>query len=175
MIHFKTEKRIVSGRSVKPSVIEPSFGLGRILYCLLEHAFYIRSPDINRNVLAIKPIIAPYKTSVLPLLSNDIMIDYIPRVISILTRHKISYKVDTSGVPIGRRYARTDEIGCPFGITIDHEALRSDAVTLRERDTTRQVRVPLQDLGDLLQDLVNEDVSWQQVLERYPLVELKED
>jgi len=119
--------------------------------------------------------VAPYKTSLLPLLSNDTFLDYLPKVVKVLNRWKISYKVDTSGLAIGRRYARTDEIGCPFGITVDHETLKTDAVTVRERDTTRQVRVPLKELGILLHSLVNEEIQWSEVIQRYPLVAVQED
>jgi len=100
--------------------------------------------------------------------------DYIPKVITVLKKYKLSYKIDTVAA-IGRRYARTDEIGCPFGITIDHTTLNTDEVTLRERDTTRQVRIPLGNLGEVLQDLMNEDIAWREVTERYPMVIVKED
>jgi glycyl-tRNA synthetase len=175
MITFKTEKRNLTGKSIKPSVIEPAFGLGRILYSILEHSFYIRSSDRNRHVLSLNPIIAPYKVALLPILANDdAFLDYLPKVTSILKKYKISYKVDTVAA-IGRRYARMDEIGCPFDITIDHESLKTDGVTLRERDTTRQVRIHLSELGEVLQLLINEEIKWKEVTEKYPLVPVKED
>ena len=58
-----------------------------------------------------------------------------------LTQNSVRHKVDDSSGSIGRRYARTDEIAIPFGVTIDFDTIKSDSVTLRERDTTRQVRV----------------------------------
>eukprot|EP01125_Pyxidicula_operculata_P008427 TRINITY_DN2826_c0_g1_i2.p1 TRINITY_DN2826_c0_g1~~TRINITY_DN2826_c0_g1_i2.p1 ORF type:complete len:534 (-),score=138.80 TRINITY_DN2826_c0_g1_i2:108-1709(-) len=75
MISFTKEKKQVTGRSVQPSVIEPSFGLGRIVYCLLEHAFWAREGDEQRVVLSLKPIVAPYKASVLSLVSDDKLVE----------------------------------------------------------------------------------------------------
>ena len=66
----KVQKKI-TGKNITPSVIEPAFGVGRIIYCLLEHSYYVREGDEQRAVLAIKPIVAPTKCSILPLSQND--------------------------------------------------------------------------------------------------------
>lgn len=63
--------------------------------------------------------------------------------VEILNNHGLSYKLDESGATIGKRYARTDEIGIPFAITIDYTTVEDRTVTLRERDSTRQIRVPV--------------------------------
>lgn len=62
-------------------------------------------------------------------------------IVEVLKRRGISHRVDDSSVSIGRRYARTDEVGVPFGITIDFDTLKTSTVTLRERNSTRQVRI----------------------------------
>lgn len=72
----------------------------------------------------------------------------------------LSAKLDSSGAAIGRRYARMDELGVPFGITIDFQTLEDDTVTLRERDSMMQVRMPLADVAPLMEDLVKETVTW---------------
>lgn len=72
----------------------------------------------------------------------------------------LSAKLDSSGAAIGRRYARMDELGVPFGITIDFQTLEDDTVTLRERDSMVQVRMPLADVAPLMEELVRETVTW---------------
>ena len=88
-----------------------------------------------------------------------------------MTQYGISSKVDETGQSIGKRYARTDEIGVPFGITIDHDTLTNNTVTLRERDTTNQVRVKIEDLPLLLVKLVNGGTTWSDVEKQFPKVE----
>ena len=138
-----------------PSVIEPSFGIGRILYAILEHNFHKREGDEQRNWLSLPPAIAPISCSVLPLSNNEQFEQYV-QDIGMATLHchtppihisatglklcGISHKVDNSSGSIGRRYARTDEIGIPFGITVDFDTLKTKTATLRERDSMQQIR-----------------------------------
>lgn len=76
--------------------------------------------------------------------------------------------MDDSGTSIGRRYARTDEIGIPFAITVDFQTVEDRTVTVRERDTMAQVRVPLADVARLIADLAAEGRTWAQVRDAYP-------
>jgi glycyl-tRNA synthetase len=76
-------------------------------------------------------------------------------------------QVDTTGVSIGKRYARTDEIGVPFAVTVDHRSLEDDTVTLRERDSCGQVRVPAAEVAALVVSLVA-GASWSDVSSKYP-------
>jgi glycyl-tRNA synthetase len=176
LLSFSKRTKKAVGKSIQPNVIEPAFGLGRILYCLLEHSYYCRENDEQRAVLALAPIVAPYKTSVLPLVSNDDNINaLIPRIVKLLTKNRISYKTDTTGVSIGRRYARTDEIGIPFAITIDFEGLSDDTVTLRERDSRNQVRVKIEEVPSLLNSLIDVTTSWEETRKKYPNVVIKKD
>lgn len=124
-----------------PNVIEPSFGIGRILYSLLEHSYWAREDDVNRGVLSLPPSVAPIKVLIVPLSGNA---DFKPMVREVcefrarprsegtaelkanitftaqtLRRLGISSRVDDSGASIGKRYARNDELGTPFGCTID--------------------------------------------------------
>ena len=91
--------------------------------------------------------------------------------VRLLTQANISHKVDDVGQSIGRRYARTDEIGIPFGITIDFRTVEDRTVTLRERDSTLQVRVPLDQLADVLQNLCQGRTLWQDVRGQFEHVE----
>ena len=70
--------------------------------------------------------------------------------------------MDTSGT-IGRRYARSDEIGTPFAVTVDHQTLEDETVTIRERDSQEQVRVPLSDVTDKINSLLNKEVSFSDI------------
>jgi glycyl-tRNA synthetase len=99
---------------------------------------------------------------------------FIPRIVNALKNAGISSKVD-SVQSIGRRYARTDEIGIPFGITIDYTTCQDDTVTLRNRDKTSQVRVKIDEIGELVSSLINLKTTWQQVEEKYPKEEAKVD
>jgi len=81
----------------------------------------------------------------------------------------ISHKLDLSGQSIGKRYARTDEVGVPFGITIDHKTLEDKTVTLREIDTCLQVRIPLADVARVIDELSEDQTTWEQVTKTYPL------
>jgi glycyl-tRNA synthetase len=175
MATFTPTKKRVSGHNITPGVIEPSFGVGRIIYAILEHAYYTRAGDEQRAVLALPPIIAPVKVSVLPLTQHAEVNAPLPRIIELLEDAAISFKVDDSGTSIGRRYARTDDIGIPFGITIDHQTPQDNTVTLRERDTQAQVRIKLDELVPVIQRLVDGRLKWDQVLQKYPRVEVKLD
>lgn len=86
-------------------------------------------------------------------------------------RRGISNKVDDSGVSIGKRYSRNDELGTPFAITIDFETLNDDSVTIRERDTTKQVRVKFEEACDIIDDLCAERKTWNDVLAAFKNVE----
>ncbi|CAM9230060.1 unnamed protein product [Sphacelaria rigidula] len=162
-----------------PSVIEPSFGMGRILYALLEHSFYIREPEegaddaagMKRGVMAFRPLVAPIKCAVLPLSSQSSFTPTCTRAMDALGARHISAKLDSSGAAIGRRYARMDELGVPFGITIDFQTLEDDTVTLRERDSMVQVRMPLADVAPLMEELVRETVTWKDCTSKYALME----
>jgi Glycyl-tRNA synthetase (class II) len=91
----------------------------------------------------------------------------------------ISHKVDETGTAIGRRYARTDELGIPFAITVDHTTLTPGAegptVTLRERDTCAQIRIPISKLVDVINRLSSHSVSWNEIQAQFPSVEVKEN
>lgn len=78
----------------------------------------------------------------------------------------LSHKVDSSGVTIGRKYARTDEIGIPFAVTID--AATNDTVTLRERDTTLQIRIPISKVASVVHSLVSGFETWATIYPQYP-------
>jgi len=170
MLKFKKETKTVLGKKVRPSVIEPSYGLGRIIYCLLEQAFVCREENGEKPYLNLNPYITPVQCSVFPLLSKDQFIVVVEDIAKILRKGGISAQTDISGVSIGRKYCRVDEIGCPFCITVDHKTLNDNTVTIRERNSTNQVRVPIDEIVELFRDLcsINTDNNWDLVYAKYP-------
>lgn len=92
-----------------------------------------------------------------------------------MTRLDVSHKVDDSSGSIGRRYARTDEIAIPYGITIDFDTLKEpNSVTLRERDSMAQLRIPLEEIGTVVRDLSYGNVEWSEMEAKYPKFEQQE-
>ena len=144
----KKEKQ--TGEKFIPHVIEPSYGIDRILYCILEHNFIeIRKKDEEYRILKLNPIISPIKVGVLPLI-NDYKLSKIAKEIDISLRNSGIETYYDEGGTIGRRYARMDEIGTPFCITVDHDSLEDNSITIRDRDTTNQVRIKINDIINVI-------------------------
>ncbi|MDY6985081.1 MAG: glycine--tRNA ligase, partial [Candidatus Thermoplasmatota archaeon] len=134
-----------------PNVVEPSYGVDRILYSVLYHNF---RRDKNYTTLKLCPKIAPIKFGVFPLLRNREMKDLARKIYRLLKSEDIACYYDDSG-SIGRRYARMDEIGTPFCITIDHDSLSGKSVTIRFRDTKEQERVSVDMIIEHARDLLS--------------------
>ena len=142
-----------TGQGYLPHVIEPAAGLGRTVLALLCEAY--DTDEIGgetRTVLRLHPSMAPIKVAVLPLLRKDGHPEKARAIYEDL-RKRMSAEYDEGG-NIGKRYRRQDEIGTPFAVTIDHQTLEDDTVTLRDRDSLAQERVPVVELGDELQQRV---------------------
>jgi len=88
-----------------------------------------------------------------------------------LVKAGVSNKVDDSGQTVGKRYARTDECGIPFAITVDFDTLKDDTVTLRGLDSMKQIRLPVADLSGLILSLSNANSTWQEAVDKYGLYE----
>ncbi|KAG0325492.1 Glycine--tRNA ligase 1, mitochondrial [Podila humilis] len=155
-------------REFTPNVIEPSFGIGRILYCLMEHVYWTRPEGEARGVLSFPPVVAPTKCLLVPLSTNEAFVPVLNQVSTKLRRSGVSSKVDDSGASIGRRYARNDELGTPFGITVDFQSVQDNTVTLRERDSTKQIRESVDVIVELLKDMCEGKTSWTEVSAKYP-------
>ena len=124
-----------------PQVVEPSFGLDRLLYVVLETTW---QSEGERNWLALPEAIGPYSALVAPLMMKDGMGDRAEEICAELRQNGMDVYLDAAG-SIGRRYARADEIGVPLAITVDHQTLEDGSITMRERDTTRQERRRIED------------------------------
>ncbi len=148
--NFAIEEQTESGEHITPHVVEPSFGVGRTVYTLLEHGYSEDEVDgETRSYLSLAPEIAPTNVAVFPLVSNDdALVEVATDVSRTLRQAGISVFYDDSG-SIGRRYRRQDEVGTPFCVTVDQDGLEGDSentVTLRERDSAAQIRIPVADL-----------------------------
>ncbi|XP_059618658.1 glycine--tRNA ligase [Phlebotomus argentipes] len=175
MVSVKTSSKTVHVEEIIPSVIEPSFGIGRIMYALLEQTFRVREGDEQRCYFTLPPVVAPLKCSILPLSNNPDFAPFTKRISAELTGCDVSHKVDDSSGSIGRRYARTDEIAIPYGITIDFDTLKEPhSVTLRERDSMAQVRIPVNEIADVVRRLAVGRCLWTEIEAQYPKFEQQE-
>jgi glycyl-tRNA synthetase len=131
----------------KPFVIEPAAGATRAVLCFLLDAYHEEERTTAsgekevRTVLKLHPRLAPIKCAVLPLVKKDGMPEKAREIISALLKAGINAKYDEKA-SIGKRYAKHDEIGTPWCITVDGDSTKDGTVTLRDRDTTQQVRLP---------------------------------
>ena len=134
-----------------PYVIEPAIGVNRTLLAVMMDAYTEKTNDKGevRVILKLKPSLAPIKVAVLPLAkNNEGIVTLAKRLKHDLQPSMRTVYDDTGG--IGKLYARQDEIGTPFCVTVDHESLEDDAVTVRDRDTWEQERVKIDDLKEYL-------------------------
>ncbi len=144
-----------AGVEVTPHVIEPSFGFDRLLYALLESAYAEDTVEGEvRKRLRLRPRVAPVLVAVFPLLGNhDGLVARAQEIHQGLVGAGLAADYDDSGT-VGRRYRRFDEAGTPFCVTVDHRSLEDGTVTVRDRDTTEQVRVGMDELEKWLRTRV---------------------
>jgi glycyl-tRNA synthetase len=154
LYEVREEEVEVAGEEVTPHVIEPSYGIDRMIYAVLEHCYTEEVvKDEERRVLRLPPRIAPIQAAVFPLMNRDGLPEIAGRILEDLVSFGIVTEFDDSGA-IGRRYRRQDEIGTPFAITVDYQTPEDGTVTLRDRDSMEQVRVPSRDLPALIDSLI---------------------
>ena len=145
-VDIKCQKTVERGRRFIPHVVEPSFGSDRLLYVAFEYAYRIKE---DRNVLSFPREIAPLQVGVYPLVSKDGLPEKAMEVHKMLLDEGFLSGFDEAG-SIGRRYARADEIGVALGITVDYDTFNDNTVTIRDRDSWKQVRAKVEALPELL-------------------------
>ncbi|MCO5381938.1 MAG: glycine--tRNA ligase [Methanosarcina barkeri] len=184
MVSFAEETVKVSGENVIPHVIEPSYGIDRIFYGVMEHAFDeenvaqkaaesglkgteeagneseaikdekdAESEEEARLVMHFSSAVAPVQVTVLPLLTRKELADPAKEIIAKLREKTLLVNYDDSGT-IGRRYRRNDEIGTPYSVTVDYDTLEDGTVTIRDRDSMRQIRAPIKGIENVLYELI---------------------
>ncbi len=146
--HVKISERTVEekGKRFIPHVIEPSFGLERVFYAVLEYAY---TEYEGRAILKLPIAVAPIQIAVYPLVTKDGIPEKALEVYKRLLNSGFDVYYDDSG-SIGRRYVRSDEMGIPLALTLDYQTLQDDTVTLRNRDNWRQVRTSINGIEDKL-------------------------
>ncbi len=146
-----------TGERYVPYVIEPAAGVDRATLAFIVDAYDVEEVEgRKRTVLRLHPKLAPVKVAVLPLVSKEGMPERAREVFDSL-RRRLGSEYDEGG-SIGKRYRRQDEIGTPWGVTIDGETAGDDCVTLRDRDSLAQERVPIEGLAERL--LAKLDEEW---------------
>ncbi|OEU42972.1 glycine--tRNA ligase [Methanosarcina sp. Ant1] len=184
MVSFAEETVKVSGENVIPHVIEPSYGIDRIFYGVMEHAFdeenvaqkateaglkgaeeagkeseavkdenEVEGEEEARLVMHFSSAVAPVQVAVLPLLTRKELSDPAKEIVVKLREKTLLVNYDDSGT-IGRRYRRNDEIGTPYSVTVDYDTLEDGTVTIRDRDSMRQVRAPIKEIENVLYELI---------------------
>jgi glycyl-tRNA synthetase len=136
----------VNERKFVPHVLELSFGVDRNVYALLELGY---KEEGERTLFAFPRQLAPFNSAVFPLVNKDGLDERAEELKNIIKEHGFSVFYDNSG-SVGRRYRRMDEIGVPACITVDHRTLEDKTVTIRDRDSMKQVRVGINDLPEAL-------------------------
>ncbi|TMI25852.1 glycine--tRNA ligase [Candidatus Bathyarchaeota archaeon] len=141
-----------AGSRFIPHVVEPSFGVERLVYAALEYGLQMKE---DRLILSLPFRLAPVQVSVLPLVNRDELQERATAIFTMLLRHGFRAEYDEAG-SIGRRYARADEAGVPIGVTVDYDTLKDGSVTLRDRDSWAQVRAPVDSLAATIGKIVSE-------------------
>ncbi|KAK4096353.1 glycyl-tRNA synthetase [Parathielavia hyrcaniae] len=149
--------RLQNTREYTPNVIEPSFGIGRIVYSVLEHVYWHRLNDAARAVLSLPLAVAPNKVLIVPLSSN-------PELTPIA--RKISARLRKMGIA---------NLGTPLGVTVNFDTLKDGSVTLRERDSMVQVRDSEHSIVAAIRGLVEGTKTWDQVMQRMEIFGGQED
>jgi len=159
--HVRVEKITVEekGKRFIPHVVEPSFGLERVVYSALEYAYTERE---GRVIMSFPVSIAPIQVAVYPLVTKDGLPEKAWSVYRRLLDEGFEVYYDDSG-SIGRRYVRSDEMGIPLALTVDYQTLKDDTVTLRDRDSWRQVRTPLAGIEDRLRIFFKGRISFEEL------------
>ena len=160
MYEIREERVEIRGEEITPHVIEPSYGIDRMFYAVLEHRYAEETVEGElRRVLRSPPWVAPIQVAVFPLMPRDGLNTIARGIQKELVTAGILTEYDDNGA-IGRRYRRQDEVGTPFAITVDYETRDARTVTLRDRDSMAQVRIPIDALPDLVSALIAGRISF---------------
>jgi len=158
-VDIKREKTLERGRRFIPYVIEPTFGLDRLFYVAFEYAYRVKD---DRTLLSFPRDVVPVQIGVYPLMSRDGLPEKASELDKMLLNEGFVVEYDDAG-SIGRRYARADEAGIPLGITFDYDTLKNGTVTIRDRDTWKQVRSRIEELPDLLRKYFRWKINFEQL------------
>jgi glycyl-tRNA synthetase len=160
LFEVRDEVMEIRGEDIVPHVIEPSYGIDRMCYAVLEQAYDEDIADGEaRTVMHLSPKVAPVQVAVFPLMTRESLDTIAHEITSTFHKKGILAEYDDSGA-IGRRYRRQDEIGTPFAITIDYDTKENNTVTLRDRDSMNQVRIPIAKLPETIGALAEGSITF---------------
>ncbi|MHA2029679.1 MAG: glycine--tRNA ligase [Candidatus Kariarchaeaceae archaeon] len=163
--HSKTKMHIdQDGKKVIPHVIEPSLGVDRLIYASLLSAYQKEGRDWTWFNFV--NALAPWEVVVAPLMKKDGLAEAAKQIFWELKDLGVDVLYDQSGA-IGRRYARADEIGIPLVITFDYDSFEKDTVTIRERNSMEQIRVPIQDIGGIIKEYTMDLTDWKELINEF--------
>jgi glycyl-tRNA synthetase len=148
MVSLKYQEEKETGSRFIPHVVEPSFGLERLFYAILEYSYRKKK---DRVIMALPRELVPAELAVFPLVNKDGLYEIAKNIYETLLREGFFVFFDDKG-SIGRRYARADEAGIPLGITVDYSTKKDDSITLRDQVTWEQIRVKIQDLPSKIRE-----------------------
>lgn len=148
----------INGKKFVPHVLELSFGVDRNVWVLMDNFF---EEEKERTVFRFPPILTPVVIGVYPLVNKDGLQEKAGEIHNMIKKEYQTFYDDTGS--IGRRYRRMDEIGAPYGITIDYDTLKDNTVTLRERDGMKQVRVNAKELKESIGKLILNETSFEEI------------
>ena len=159
---FSGEKMEIFDEATKskiiPRVIEPTFGIDRVFLALICKAYHFDEKRQN-VILKLPAYLAPVKAAIFPIVKGE-EFDKLSRGVFHELKKEFRVVYDDSG-SVGRRYARQDESGTPFCVTIDGDSVKGKDVTIRERDSTKQIRVKVADLRDVLRKLISSELKFE--------------
>jgi glycyl-tRNA synthetase len=143
----RSEEVTMHGEWFTPHVIEPAFGIDRIIWHILDHSYTETEKEGEKySIMRLSSMVSPFDVAVLPLFDKDGMGEIASDILSrVNSMPGLRGEMDSSK-SIGRRYARVDEIGVPWAITVDHETLNDGSVTVRRRDDQKQIRVAVDEV-----------------------------
>jgi glycyl-tRNA synthetase len=160
LFEVRDEEIDIRGEDIVPHVIEPSYGIDRMCYAVLEQAYDEDIADGEaRTVMHLSPNVAPIQVAVFPLMTRDGLDTIAQNITQAFHKKGILAEYDDSGA-IGRRYRRQDEIGTPFAVTVDYETGENSTVTLRDRDSMKQVRIPVTKLPETIVALIDGSITF---------------
>ncbi len=159
IIDFQELEETIRGEKIYPHVIEPSYGIDRIIYSVLLHCYH---EEGDRTVLKLPADVAPVEVNVFPLVNKEELTEVARKIRNSLRKEGFIAEYDASGT-IGRRYARSDEIGVPYCVTVDHDTLKDNMVTIRNRDDSKQVRIPMEDVSNILEGLIHLKIKFEEL------------
>jgi glycyl-tRNA synthetase len=156
-LHVKVDKK-----PVVPEVLEIAFGIERPLFCLIDNSFRPASKDRDTDWLQFPPEVAPIQVAVFPLMGKPELLEPAREIFNEVMDSGFVAQFDVGG-SIGRRYRRQDEVGTPFCITVDYTTIEDGTITVRDRDSMKQIRVHRDKLVEDLRGLVHGSLQFEKI------------